>query len=251
MSKQLRRETDAKAVGYGAMLLEGMVAVVSLACVMRLAADSPHMTGPGGPKPNLLYALGIGSFLETLHVPATFAVSFALMAFTTFVYDTLDVCTRLGRYILEELTGWRSRGGRAFAAILTAGAPLPFLLQQNVDGEGRPVPVWKVFWELFGASNQLLAALTLMGVTVWLWRTRRSWTLLAVTGIPTVLMYVMSTWALLRMAKIEFVRHGSSGSSVAWVSLILLALAAMMLVDAVVVFVIARTATAQKELAVA
>ncbi len=250
-SKQLRHETDAKPVGYGAMLLEGMVAVVSLACVMRLAADSPYVTGPGNPKPNLLYALGIGSFLEVLHVPATFAVSFALMAFTTFVYDTLDVCTRLGRYIVEELTGWRTRGGRAFAAIVTAGAPLPFLLQQNVDAEGKPLPVWKVFWELFGASNQLLAALTLIGVTVWLWRTRRSWALLAVTGIPTVLMYVMSTWALLRVAKIEFARHGAGGSSVAWVALILLALAGMMLLDAAFVFLFERAAGPRGKFAVA
>jgi len=239
-SKQLRRETDARPIGYGAMLLEGMVAVVSLACVMRLAADSPHVVGDGAPKPNLLYAMGIGSFLETLHVPAAFAVSFALMAFTTFVYDTLDVCTRLGRYIIEELTGWRTRSGRMVAAVLTAGAPLPFLLQQNFDAKGRLIPVWRVFWELFGASNQLLAALTLLGVTVWLWRTRRSLTLLMVTGIPTVLMYVMSTWALLRIASIEFSRHGSSGSSVGWVSLVLLALAAMMLVDAVVVLLVGK-----------
>jgi carbon starvation protein len=218
---------------------------------MRLAGDSPYVTGDGNPKPNLLYALGIGSFLEVLHVPAAFAVSFALMAFTTFVYDTLDVCTRLGRYIIEELTGWRSRGGRAFAAILTAGAPLPFLLQQNVDASGKPVPVWKVFWELFGASNQLLAALTLLGVTVWLWRTRRSWSLLAVTGVPTVLMYVMSTWALARLARIEFGAYGAGGSSVAWVALILLTLAVLMLVDAVVVFLLNRDSDPAKELAIA
>lgn len=234
-SKQLRCETDAKSVGYGSMLLEGMVAVVSLACVMRLAADSPYVE-PGKVKPNLLYATGIGSFLERLHVPATFAVSFALMAFTTFVYDTLDVCTRLGRYIIEELTGWRSRSGRAFAAILTAGAPLPFLLQQKVDA-------WRVFWELFGASNQLLAALTLLGVTVWLWRTRKSITLLLVTGIPTVLMYIMSTWALIRMSAREFRENGRAGSSVGWVSLILLALAAMMLLDAFFVFAFSRKLT--------
>ncbi len=250
-SKQLRRETDARAIGYGAMLLEGMVAVISLACVMRLAGDSRYVTGPGNPKPNLLYALGIGSFLEVLHVPATFAVSFALMAFTTFVYDTLDVCTRLGRYIIEELTGWRARSGRAFAAILTAGAPLPFLLHQNVDPSGNPMPVWLVFWNIFGASNQLLAALTLLGVTVWLWRTRRSWALLAVTGVPTVWMYAMSTWALARMARTEFSVHGAGGSSVAWVALILLTLAALMLVDAVVVFLFDRPSHAPKGLAVA
>jgi carbon starvation protein len=235
-SKQLRCETDAKVIGYGAMLLEGMVAVVSLACVMRIAADSPLLTGPGGAKPNFLYALGIGSFLGVLGVPASFGVSFALMAFTTFVYDTLDVCTRLGRYIVEELTGWRTRAGKAFAAIVTVGAPLPFLLQNNVDATGAPIPVWKVFWELFGASNQLLAALTLIGVTVWLWRTRRSRTLLLVTGVPTVLMYTMSTWALVRILRAEFALHGMSAGAIAWVAVILVALAALMLIDALIVF---------------
>lgn len=247
-SKQLRRETDAKIIGYGTMLLEGMVAVVSLACVMRLAGDSPYVTGEGNPKPNLLYALGIGSFLQVLGVPTGFAVSFALMAFTTFVYDTLDVCTRLGRYIIEELTGWRTAAGRTFAALLTAGAPLPFLLQQNMDASGKPVPVWLVFWGVFGASNQLLAALTLMGVAVWLWRTRRSLALLLVTGLPTLLMYTMSTWALVRMATSEFSLHGASGSSVAWVATVLLALAAMLLIDAVIVFAYSRDRGTASEL---
>jgi len=95
------------------------------------------------------------------------------MAFTTFVYDTLDVCTRLGRYVMQELLGWQGRAGRLVATALTAGVPLFFLLRQPLDETGKVVPVWRVFWGLFGASNQLLAALTLLAVTVWLWRTRR------------------------------------------------------------------------------
>ena len=59
------------------------------------------------------------------------------MAFTTFVYDTLDVCTRLGRYILQELTGLQGTFGRWFATALTAGAPLFFLLGHPSDA---PVP---------------------------------------------------------------------------------------------------------------
>ncbi|MFM8291280.1 MAG: carbon starvation protein A, partial [Planctomycetia bacterium] len=98
-SKQLRKETDAKAIGYGTMLLEAMVAVVSLCCVMVLAADDPRANQP----PNFVYALGLGRFLEILGIPTAIGVSFALTAFTTFVYDTLDVCTRLGRYIVQEL----------------------------------------------------------------------------------------------------------------------------------------------------
>jgi carbon starvation protein len=64
---------------------------------------------------------------------------------------------------------------------------------------GKPEPLWRVFWSLFGASNQLLAALALLGITVWLWRTRRKVWVLFVVGIPTVFMYSMSTWALCQM----------------------------------------------------
>jgi len=109
--KQLDKETDALAIGYGAMLLEGMVAVVSLACVMILAKNSVMVSKP----PNFVYAAGIGSFLELLGLPAKYGVAFGLLCFTTFVYDTLDVCTRLGRYIIEELTGWKT-GPAAFSA---------------------------------------------------------------------------------------------------------------------------------------
>ena len=93
-------------IGYGSMLLEAMVAIVSLCCVMMFADGSPQLTGK---RPNLIYAHGIGRFLEVLGISAAFGMSFALMAFTTFVYDTLDVCTRLGRYIMQELTGWQNR----------------------------------------------------------------------------------------------------------------------------------------------
>ena len=64
-----------------------------------------------------------------LHVPQAFAVSFGLMAFTTFVYDTLDVCTRLGRYIIQELTGLADWTGRWLGTALTAGVPLFFVLR--------------------------------------------------------------------------------------------------------------------------
>jgi len=234
-SKQLRRESDARVVGYGAMLLEGMVAVVSLCCVMVLAQDSPAVARP---QPNMIYALGIGNFLETFHIPPAFAVSFALMAFTTFVYDTLDVCTRLGRYIIQELTGWRSRKGAWFATGLTAGVPLAFVMQTRLDAKGLPEPVWKTFWPLFGASNQLLAALTLLGVTIWLWRTRRAAWVWLVTGIPTVWMYVVSTWALVLMIWPAF-RAGDRWllprDLVPWIGAVLVALAAMMLVEALII----------------
>ncbi|HLQ46960.1 MAG TPA: carbon starvation CstA family protein, partial [Planctomycetaceae bacterium] len=244
-SKQLAKETDAKTIGYGAMLLEGMVAIVSLCCVMILAKDSAAVKNP---QPNLIYALGIGRFLEVLHLPPQLGVSFALMAFTTFIYDTLDVCTRLGRYIIQELTGWHNRFGRWLATTLTAGAPLFFLLQPGVDAAGKPLPpIWKTFWNLFGASNQLLAALTLLGVTVWLWKTRREMWVWFVTGIPTVVMYVMSTWALISMTWPKFFdgsgNFAASKEVVPWVGVVLLGLAALMLVEAIAVLAGGRSAS--------
>ncbi|MFM8291185.1 MAG: carbon starvation protein A [Planctomycetia bacterium] len=231
-SKQLRRETDARPIGYGTMLLEAMVAVVSLCCVMVLAAGDPRANQP----PNFIYALGLGRFLEILGVPTAIGVSFALTAFTTFVYDTLDVCTRLGRYIVQELTGLSGRAGAWLGTVLTAGVPMLFLLRPQVDGDGKAVPVWKTFWSLFGASNQLLAALTLLGITVWLWRTRRAAWVWLVTGLPTAFMYVMSTWALAAMTLPRF--RGETGwtvplDPVPWAGLVLLALAALMLVEAI------------------
>lgn len=227
-SKQLRVETDAVVVGYGTMLLEAMVSIIALCCVMMFAAGSPQLNG----GPNQVFSQGIGKFLEVIHLPRAVGMTFALMAFTTFVYDTLDVCTRLGRYILQELTGWHGRGGRALGTALTAGVPLFFLL-----GHSDPnVPVWRIFWNLFGASNQLLAALTLLGVTVWLWRTRGVWWVWIVTGIPTLLMYLTSTWALASMTLSKFrsadgTWHMSS-DIVGWIGIVLILLAAMMLYEA-------------------
>jgi carbon starvation protein len=169
-------------------------------------------------------------------------MSFALMAFATFVYDTLDVCTRLGRLIIQELTGLRNWFGRLLGTGLTAGVPIYFLLvAPNFDVTngvaGPPKPVWLTFWNLFGASNQLLAALTLLGITVWLWRTRGAWWVWIVTGLPTAWMYVMSTWALAAMTLPGF--RGTDGrwtlpaDPAPWVGVVLIGLAALMLIEAI------------------
>ena len=249
-SKQLRRETDAKVVGYGTMLMEAMVAIVSLCCVMMFAQGAPELSG----SPNQIYAQGLSQFLGAVNLPKGIGMSFALMAFATFVYDTLDVCTRLGRFILQELTGMHNWMGRVLGTALTAGVPVYFLVAAPnvvVDAAGKastPTPVWLTFWNLFGASNQLLAALTLLGVTVWLWRTRRAWWVWLVTGVPTVWMYVMSTWALAAMTLPEF-RNAPNwlpADPVPWVGLVLIVLAALMLIEAILVLATLGTPPAAK-----
>jgi carbon starvation protein len=232
-SKQLRLETDAKAIGYGAMLLEAMVATFALACVMMLAPGNALLKQ----GPNQIYAGGLATFLGVLHVPRGFAVAFGLMAFTTFVYDTLDVCTRLGRYIVQELTGLHNAVGRWIGAGLTSLIPILLVMRTSLDASGKPIPAWRTFWFLFGATNQLLAALTLLGVTVWLWRTRRSSLVWLVTGVPTVFMYIMSSWALVTMTWPKFFNSAGSFAAphdpVPWAGVLLIALAVLMLVEAV------------------
>ena len=230
-SKQLEKESDAKAVGYGAMLLEAMVAIVALACVMIIAKNDPLASR----APNFIYASGIGRFLELLGIPAAFGVSFGLMAFTTFVYDTLDVCTRLGRYIFEELTGLRDWRGRVLGTLLTAGVPVFFIFQTMTDEKGTMVPAWKIFWNTFGASNQLLAALALIGVTVWLYHTSKRKKAWIVAFIPAVFMFVVSNWSLLKSIRDKWINGAASiHSAVPWIHLILIILSLLVAVETVI-----------------
>jgi carbon starvation protein len=114
------------------------------------------------------------------------ALAFALLAFSTFVYDTLDVCTRLARYILQELFGWQSWPGRIAATFITLVMPAAFLLFAREKA-------YLVAWPIFGTSNQLLASLTLLAVSVWLIKTGRP---AIFTILPMAFMLVMTMWAL-------------------------------------------------------
>jgi carbon starvation protein len=225
-SKQLEKESHAKPIGYGTMLLEGMVAVVSLACVMILTKDSQLIAK----APNFIYASGIGSFLELIGIPGVYGIAFGLMAFTTFVYDTLDICTRLGRYIIEELTGWKNLKGKLIGTVLTTVVPIFFIFQTMVDAKGNVIPAWRLFWNTFGASNQLLAALSLIGITVWLLNTRKGSKVWLVSFIPAALMFVMSNWALVAAVLDGWV-GGKGHAAIPWVSLVLIILSMLVAIE--------------------
>lgn len=209
-SKQIKREGDTKVIGYGAMLMEGIVAVIALSTVMILAKDSALLTK----SPNFVYASGIGAFMKLIGVNPAFGISFGLMAFTTFVYDTLDICTRLGRFIIQELTGWKGWFGRIFSTLIIGGIPAVLMLITLTGPDGKPVAAWSVFWKTFGASNQLLAALALIGLTVWLMNTAKNKKAWLYTFVPAVFMFIMSSWALVRM----FIQYNINKEGV-WVGL--------------------------------
>ncbi|MCM8781636.1 MAG: carbon starvation protein A [Candidatus Omnitrophica bacterium] len=188
-SKQISREPDAKLVGYGGMLLEGFVAIVALSTLLMLNLTQAQKLQ----DPNQIFANGIAVFLNGLGVNKQFAFNFALLAFATFVYDTLDVTTRLGRYVFQELTGWQGRFSSYSATLATLILPLIFVSRNITDSQGNAIPAWKIFWTVFGSSNQLLAALTLLGISAWLFKNK---TKFLFTLLPSIFMMVIAILSL-------------------------------------------------------
>ncbi len=224
-SKQIAREAHCRPVGYGSMLLEGLVALIALATVMIAAPSTLTGLAPGK-----IYGNGIGRFLTILIGEKNyyFAATFGAMAFSTFVFDTLDVATRLGRYILQELFSMEGRKG---AIIGTAMTILPPALLLLVSNEGA----YKLFWTLFGTSNQLLAALSLLGISVWLKMSgRSSWFVV----IPMLFVMTITLWSLSLQASWAFKIIAQEGFAFSTtfmnglISMILIFLAAMMIVEA-------------------
>jgi carbon starvation protein len=184
-----------------------------------------------GKAPGAVYGAGLGRFMAVLigEQNLLFAITFGAMAFSTFVFDTLDVSTRLGRYVIQELTGWSGRGGAWAATLLTALVPLGFLL---AAGEGA----YRSFWVLFGTSNQLLAALSLLGITVWLKRAGRPH---AFTMAPMAFVMAVTLWSLVIQIRGAFSVFAASGLRLdaatlnGVVSTLLFVLAVVLIVEAV------------------
>jgi carbon starvation protein len=182
-SKQIDKESHTKSVGYGAMLAEGFVAFIALVTIMIITSEAAK-----GVPAGKIYGNGIGNFLTLLigkeNLP--FAITFGAMAFSTFVFDTLDVSLRLGRYIVQELFGLKGRIGAIIGTLATILVPFICVLI-------APKGSWNDFWTLFGASNQLLAALTLLSITAWLYEARQR---IAFTLLPMLFVLVITLWAL-------------------------------------------------------
>ncbi|MDD4879352.1 MAG: carbon starvation CstA family protein, partial [Candidatus Omnitrophica bacterium] len=193
-SKQISNEKDAKPIGYGGMLLESFVAVIALGTLLLLSKDQMIALR----TPDQIYANGIASFLNSLGINRDFAFNFALLAFATFVYDTLDVATRLGRYIFQELTHVRGKISIYVSALATLLLPLFFVTREMKDAQGNIIPVWQLFWTVFGASNQLLAALVLLGLSVWLFKKKGNFMVTLIPSVFMIIVAMVSLWLLLK-----------------------------------------------------
>jgi carbon starvation protein len=177
--KQLDNESHACRVGYGAMLTESLVAtlvVVAVGAGITAGRHAELLRGPGG----AIAAFGEGYGTLTRWLFGDYGMTFAVMALNFFILTTLDTATRLGRYLLEELLGWRNRYAATFVVVALAAA-------LALSGQ------WRVLWPAFGASNQLVGALALLVVSAWLLQNGRP---RLPTLVPAILMLVTTLAAL-------------------------------------------------------
>ena len=219
-SKQLNCETDARKIGYGAMLIEGIVAVIALFTVAMLVKndDLVHQA------PLVVFGTGMGNFLSILGIPFEVGLSFGILAVSTFLLTTLDTSTRLARYILEELLNVTSASSRYLSTLATLVIPVIFTFVTLYDAQGNIIPAWKAVWPVFGSTNQLLAGLALLVVYVWQKRKGKKTFFLVV---PMVFMLSMTLWALGQLI------YQSGFSSVGIISMILLVLAVILVFEAI------------------
>jgi len=209
-SKQLDKESDAKVIGYGAMLLEGFLATIALgtAAMLTKAGLADGLANWGGPVG--VFAHGMGNFLANLGIKEQVGISFGALTVSAFLLTTLDTATRLGRYALEELTAeWApSISNRYVATVITI-----------IAGGGLALSgTWSAIWPVFGASNQLLAGLALLGATAWLAHLGKKYT---VTLYPMIFMFIVTFFALINLLFTNFAKGNYLLGSVSTVLIIL------------------------------
>ncbi len=206
-SKQLAKETDARYVGYGGALGEGTLAVTSIiACTAGFAIFLSRDVGTAqglvlwqehygswtaaiaGAVP--AFVNGVGVLAEGVGIPHNVAVIFAAVVVISFAATTLDTAIRLQRYIISELGveyGVKFVQNRWTATTIAVVSCALLALGLDRGAGGMRI------WPLFGTTNQLLAGLSLLIVSLFLFRLKR---FVWVTAVPMAFLLVMTTWAM-------------------------------------------------------
>jgi carbon starvation protein len=253
--KQISREPDAQFVGYGSMLLEGFLAVLVLICVgagvsiaikttegLTLSGSAAwlHYYGSwlgdkGLPDKIAPVVKGAANLMSSIGI--TEAVGVALMGvfIASFAGTTLDTATRIQRYVISELAGdlglkkLTNRFSATTVAVLTA-AGLAFATGANGTGAMK-------LWPLFGTANQLLAALALLVVTMYL--QEKGGIKFIITGRPGLIMLTITITALILQER-TYIARLRQGATENWLLAVVAAamfiLALWMVVETVILF---------------
>ncbi len=218
-SKQIASEKDAKLVGYGGMLIEGVVAIIALCSVAAL-------TGNTDGSPAVRFANGVATFMHSFGIPLEAGKIFVTLTYASFALTSLDSATRIGRYLLEELGEIPQKDGTMkktflcnpyIATLLTVGVAYLF----TAYGYAR-------IWPIFGSANQLLAGLALLAVAAWIKKSmnKTSWE----TIIPLIFMFAVTLSALVLLIISNFQKGTADGYILGIIAIILVILAVLELI---------------------
>ncbi|MBT0813001.1 carbon starvation protein A [Litoribacter ruber] len=165
-SKQIDQEKDVKLIGFGGMLIESFLAIISIGAVIVISRQEYNLR-LSDEGPVSLFADGLGGMVTTLGLSPAFAVGFVALTVSAFALTTLDTCTRLARFTFQEyFEQSQSRPGRFFGENRYASTFIVIVLSALLLLSGG----FANLWPIFGSANQLLAALALLTVAVWLIR---------------------------------------------------------------------------------
>ena len=166
---------------------------------------------------------GGANFLAQLHIPTSHGRTVLAVTIVAFAMTTLDSATRLLRFNVEEM-------GRALRAPLLANRYVASAVAVAGIAFFALMPAGKTLWILFGTTNQLLAGLTLLAVSVFLFKLRRP---IVYTIIPMAIMLTMSAWAMV-LSLIGFCKEGKWALAI--VSAVVLVMAMWLTVEAIMSF---------------
>jgi len=185
-SKQIISERDAKKIGFGGMLTEGFLAtLVILVFASSFSLPEFYLHRSANTNPITLFGQGFGQITKSFLGP--WGNFLALFILNAFILTTLDSATRIARYITEEISFIKNRFFSTFIVIVCAGA-------LAMAKDTAHLPLWKKIWPLFGASNQLVAALALIVITCWILQKRKTGLLYAL--LPAAFMLITALTAL-------------------------------------------------------
>ena len=204
-SKQLDSERHIRPVGYGCMLLEGVVALLALLAV-ACGTQADLREGLATLPPVKLFAQGLAGFCAKLGLPEKTSESFMLLAVAAFLMTSVDACTRLARFVWQEL--W-STSAAPVDAEGAAKAPSPLVrLNRNMYFATTVVVLIGVYllvfnpsmsrnlWTMFASANQMLASLTLLTASLWLFKKHLRWW---IAFLPMCFMILTSGTAVLQL----------------------------------------------------
>jgi len=222
-SKQLDKESDAKMVGFGGMLIESFLAIISVGAVVILDR-SEYLSRINVEGPVALFSTGLGGMISSLGISEPFAIGFVALTVSAFALTTLDTCTRLARFTLQEyFEDMPHPAAKVMAKNRYLSTTIVVLLSILLLASGE----FSKLWPIFGSANQLLAALALLTIGVWLIKNKISATFV------TIPMFFMFTVTLASLGLFAWKNFQDKGYVLAVIASLLFILAIALIVLAI------------------